>query len=91
MRFHNEPTGCEVYIDDVDRDTCPEALVPYLNDRHTLVTFRWGGNLREMAVGLAAASTLAVLAEGIYLDTQDEGILEGPTALAMAQRELAKL
>jgi hypothetical protein len=91
MRFHNEPTGCEVYVDDVDRDACPEALVPYLNDRHTLATFRWGGNLREMAVGLAAASTLAVLAEGIYLDTQDEAILEGPTALAMAQRELAKL
>jgi hypothetical protein len=40
---------------------------------------------------LAAASTLAVLAEGIYLDPQDGAILEGPAALAMAQRELAKL
>jgi hypothetical protein len=91
MTFHNESAGCEVYVDDVDRGTCPEALVSYLNDRHTLATFRWGGNLTEMAVGLAAAATLAVLTDGIYLDPQDETILEGPAALAMAQGELANL
>jgi hypothetical protein len=91
MTFRNEPTGCEVYVGDVDRGTCPEGLVPYLNDRHTLATFRWGGNLTEMAVGLAAASTLAVLTDGIYLDPQDEAILEGPAALVVAQSELANL
>jgi len=91
MTFHNEPAGCEVYVGEVGGGTCPEALVPYLNDRRTLATFRWGGNLTEMAVGLAAASTLAVLTDGIYLDPQEETILEGPAALAMAQGELANL
>jgi len=91
MTFHNELAGCEVYVGEVGGGTCPEALVPYLNDRRTLATFRWGGNLTEMAVGLAAASTLAVLTDGIYLDPQEETILEGPDALAMAQGELANL
>jgi hypothetical protein len=44
MTFHNEPAGCEVYVGDVGGGTCPEALVPYLNDRRKLATFRWGGN-----------------------------------------------
>jgi hypothetical protein len=44
-----------------------------------------------MAAGLAAASTLAILTDGIYLDPQKETILEGPAALAMAQGELANL
>jgi hypothetical protein len=91
MTFHNEPTGCEVYVRDVNEGTCPQALVPLLGKRRTLATFRWGGNLTEMAVGLAVAATLAVLADGIYLDPQDGTILEGPTALAMAQSELAEL
>jgi len=34
-----------------------------------------------MAIGLAAASTLAALTDGIYLDPQEETILEGLVAL----------
>jgi hypothetical protein len=91
MTFKERSTGCEFYLDEVDRDACPPSLAEYLVSRRTRASFRWGGDLDEMAAGLAAAASLAVLTDGIYLDPQDETILDGQGAIAMALSELAGL
>jgi hypothetical protein len=91
MTFKERSTGCEFYLDEVDRDAWPPSLAEYLVSRRTLASFRWGGYLDEMAAGLAVAASLAVLTDGIYLDPQDDTILDGQGAIAMALRELADL
>lgn len=91
MTFKEHSAGCEFYLDEVDREVCPPSLAEYLVSRRTLASFRWGGDLDEMATGLAVAASLADLTDGIYLDPQDETILDGHGAIAMALSELANL
>ncbi len=59
--------------------------------RDRCATFRWGGSLRECASALAAASSLALLADGLWYLPVDGTVLPGQAAVAAAAAELESM
>jgi hypothetical protein len=91
MTFKERSTGCEFYLDRSIGTLARRLLRSTWTAAGRLLVFAGAADLDEMAAGLAAAASLAVLTDGIYLDPQDDTILDGQGAIAMALSELANL
>jgi hypothetical protein len=91
MTFKGASTGFEFYLDEVNADDCPEGLVGYLPEHPRLAGFRFSGDMKELAAALAASSTLASVSDGWFYDPQSALVLDGPSAIEMARRELTEM
>lgn len=92
MRLNREKTGVEFDTfkgrkaveetagDDID------AVDPSF-DR--VASFRWGGDMNEMACGVCGAAALAGLVNGIVMDEYDSGLMPPDKAVAYAREAIA--
>ena len=56
--FRDEKTGFECYRSSGDQSAGRAALRQEVSDRDACITFRWGGDLKEMAAAIGAAALL---------------------------------
>ena len=56
--FRDEKTGFECYRSSGDQSAGRAALRQEVSDRDACITFRWGGDLKEMAAAIGAAAAL---------------------------------
>ena len=60
-----------------------------IGSRDMSASFRWGGNLDEMAAALSAAATLAKLTDGIYFYPDDDILYDADEAIEATRNDLA--
>lgn len=59
--------------------------------REKCATFRWGGDLTEMAAALSAAAALTKLTDGIYYYPNDDIVYGADEAVEATRRDLSSL
>ena len=88
--YAGQPTGFEFYL-----ELTQETLSSYphiagiVGARDKCATFRWGGDLMEMAAAISAAAALMKLADGIYYYPDDDVVLGADEAVKAIQPELS--
>jgi len=90
--YGGESTGFEFYMESATDvlDAYPH-IAERIGAREMAASFRWGGDLNEMAAALSAAAALANLTDGIYFDPQDDVLYSAAEALVATRRELSSL
>src|SRR5262245_23268884 len=87
MKLRRDESGVEVYASD-DRSVVEEIAGKHFDPRYECcVSFRWGGDDREMLCALCSAAALAKLVDGIVLDN-DGSPLSADQAIAQAHESL---
>jgi hypothetical protein len=62
-----------------------------IGDRDKCASFRWGGDLNEMAAAISSAAALAKAADGIYFYPDDEIFYDAAEAVAATRADLNSL
>jgi hypothetical protein len=90
MRLRREESGVEVDVYD-DRSVVEEIAGKDVDPRYQrCVSFRWGGDEREMLCALCTAAALAKLTDGVVRD-DDGNHLSAGQAIAEAQESLKRV
>ena len=90
MKLRREESGVEVDVSD-DRSVVEEIAGKHFDPRsERCVSFRWGGDEREMLCGQCTAAALAKLVDGIVRD-DDGGHLSADQAIADARQSLSRV
>lgn len=90
--YAGQSTGFEFYLEPV-----AELLSAYphvadrVGSRDMCATFRWLGDMTEMAAALFAAASLAKLTDGIYYYPDDDILYDGDGAVEATRRDLSSL
>lgn len=90
--FEDRDTGFELFVDaaaDIVRSD--EGLTGRLDGRDVCVSFRWSGDLDELAAAVTAAATLAHVAGGLFFDPQEDLVAEGDAILTAAAEYMESL
>ena len=93
FQLRRENSGVEVYFESdlsSELETYP-ILVNVRSSFDSVVAFRWGSRLDECAVAILASASLAVTAQGIVYDPQEDVSLTPDEALTMARETLSAL
>ena len=69
-------------------DTYPEFASQFAG-RDRAASFRWGGDLIEMACALVASAALAQLSDGVWFDPQEGACFDAAGALEQAKSGVA--
>ncbi len=83
--FRGESAGFEFYLSAADAVSVPADLAGQVGGREVCGSFRWGGDLNEMACALCTAAALASVTDGVVYDPQDGVCYSGPDAIDMAR------
>jgi hypothetical protein len=90
--YAGQQTGFEFYL-----ELTQEILSSYshiaeiVGERDKCVTFRWGGDLIEMAAAISAAAALTKLADGVYYYPDDDVVFDADEAVKAVQQDLRSL
>ena len=71
--------------------SCYPQIAPIVGDRAACATFRWGGDLIEMAAALSSAAALTKLANGIYYYPADEIVYDADEVVEATRNDLSSL
>lgn len=90
--YAGQSTGFEFYLDPTqDILSSYSHIAERIGDREKCVTFRWGGDLTEMAAALSAAAALTKLADGVFYYPDDDLVFGADEAVETIRRDLSSL
>jgi hypothetical protein len=90
--YTGQPTGFEFFLEPaVDLLSSYSHIADHVGDREKCATFRWGGDLTEMAAALSAAAALTKLTDGIYYYPNDDIIYGAAEAVEATRSDLSSL
>jgi hypothetical protein len=92
VTYSDKKTGFEFQLEPaVDILSTYPGIAAQVGDRDKCASFRWGGDLDELAAAISCAAALTLVADGIYYYPND-GILYGADeAVAATRRDLESL
>ena len=71
--------------------SCYPQIAPIVGDRTVCATFRWGGDLIEMAAVLSSAAALTKLTNSIYYYPNDEIVYDADEVVEATRSDLSSL
>jgi hypothetical protein len=71
--------------------SCYPQIAPIVGDRKACATFRWGGDLIEMAAALSSAAALTKLTNGIYYYPNDDIVYGADEVVEATRSDLSSL
>lgn len=90
--YAQQPTGFEYSLESaLDVLSDYPHIADRVGDRNRCATFRWGGDLNEMAAALSAAAALTKLTDGIYYYPDDDILYGADEALEATRTDLSSL
>ena len=90
--YAGRSTGFEFALEPaVDVLSSYSHIADRVGDREKCATFRWGGDLTEMAAVLSAAAALTKLTDGIYYYPNDDIVYGAVEAVEATRSDLSSL
>src|SRR5882762_2992902 len=90
--YSGKETGFEFQL-----ESASDVLANYtdiasrIGNRDKCASFRWGGDLNELAAAISSAAALAKVADGIYYYPNDGILYDAEEAVAATRRDLESL
>lgn len=90
--YDGKPTGFEFYLEPSEDILATYShIAEVVGDREKCATFRWGGDLLEMAAAITAAAALTKLTDGVYFYPGDDIVLGADEAVQATREDLKSL
>lgn len=88
--YAGQSTGFEFALEPAaDLLSSYSHIAARVGDREKCATFRWGGDLTEMAAALSAAAALTKLTDGIYYYPNDDIVYGADEAVEATRNDLS--
>ena len=90
--YAGQSTGFEFYLESSqDILSSYSHIAESVGDREKCATFRWGGDLTEMAAALSVAAALTQLVDGVYYYPNDDIVYGRDDAVKTLSEDLSSL
>jgi hypothetical protein len=91
--YAGQSTGFEFFLEPAADilSSSYSHITERVGDRNKCATFRWGGDLTEMAAALTAAAALTKLTDGIYYYPNDDIVYGADEALEATRSDVSSL